>query len=325
MAVAVAVGMMPCPAGQLVQVNLADNAGPTIHGPAGGAGSVWNAWGPVPAPMRDSAGNPTPVSFSVAGNGPYGDWWCDLELLCGGLYQAGGGGFPLVISGLVRGRTYDLYLASSRGGSGEATVFHCANKTDGAPDQTADNRAADNGTTWVRGENYVVFHNVEPDESGSINITGQGLGDYAILNGFQLMETGVAASNYEAWAALPANALVPGVNDGPMDDPDFDGIVNLIEFALGGPPMVCSPEILPRMEKRPQGWVFAYDRNDLARAPATTQVVEFSGDLKTWTAVTVPAVSDGNATVTPDGTSDHVEVFIPDMGQRMFGRLKVTR
>ncbi len=324
-AVAVALGMAPCPAGQLVQVNLADNAGPTIHGPAGGAGSVWNAWSPLAAPLRDSAGNPTPVGFSLAGSGPCGDWWCDLELLCGGVYLNGGGQIPLVISGLVQGRTYDLYLVSARGTHGEATAFHCANRTDSAADQTADNRAAGNGTTWVRGENYVVFRNVEPDESGSINVTCQGLVDHAILNGFQLVETGVVASTFEAWAALPAHGLAPGVNDGPMDDPDFDGIVNIIEFGLGGEPMVRSPEILPRMEKSPEGWVFAYDRNDLSRPPATTQVVEYSPDLQAWSAVTVPAVSDNNAMITPDGTSDHVEVFIPDTGQRMFGRLKVSR
>ncbi len=52
-------------------------------------------------------------------------------------------------------------------------------------------------------------------------------------------------ATYQAWAADSAQGLTAGVNDGPLDDPDHDGIANLLEFVLGGAPLVSSQAILP--------------------------------------------------------------------------------
>jgi hypothetical protein len=49
-----------------------------------------------------------------------------------------------------------------------------------------------------------------------------------------------APSPFSVWAADPVQGLTAGVNDGPLDDPDFDGFPNLLEFALGGEPLVSS-------------------------------------------------------------------------------------
>ncbi|MCX6873046.1 MAG: DUF6288 domain-containing protein [Verrucomicrobia bacterium] len=38
---------------------------------------------------------------------------------------------------------------------------------------------------------------------------------------------------YATWAGDPAQGLTAGVNDGPMDDPDHDGMTNMQEFAFG--------------------------------------------------------------------------------------------
>ncbi len=308
-----------------LQVTLGDNARPTLHGPAGGANTTWNAWSPLTGSLHDSAGTDTAVNYTAAGAGPYGDWWCDLELLTGGVFAEVGGSLPFVISGLEANKTYDLYLASSWGRQGGNTSFASANKMDTASPQTADNRTARNGTTWVRGENYVLFQNVVPDDAGRISLTYSGVETYGILNGFQLVETGLAAVTFDAWTADPAQGLSVGVNDGPLDDPDRDGLNNLLEFALGGAPMTASQPLLPKLSQSGDAWRFEYDRSDLARPPDTTQVVEYSSDCLTWTPVVIPSISTGNVTITDGGSFDHVTVTIPDQGSGGFARLKVSR
>ena len=106
---------------------------------------------------------------------------------------------------------------------------------------------------------------------------------------------------------------------------DFDGIVNFLEFVLGGNPLVASSAILPTIGAPTGGtWSFEYDRSNLSAPPATTQVVEYTTNLGDWTEVPVPLTSAGTVTITPGSPSDHVSVAIPDLGEAGFARLKVT-
>jgi hypothetical protein len=325
MITAAVLGAGHCGEARTIQMTLGDHARPTLHGPAGGLGTIWNARGLLDGALKDSAGSDTGVDFMAAGAGPYGDWWCDLELLMAGVFDEGGGSLPLVITGLESYKTYDLYIASSWGGKESYTSFLSSNVSDTPSPQTADNRTFRNGTAWIRGVNFVLFKNMVPDGSGKISLTYGGIGTYGILNGFQIVETGLAAVTFETWAAHPAQRLTAGANDGLMDDPDHDGIVNLMEFALGGDPMTASHAVLPVMAGMGGEWVFEYDRNDLARPPASTQVVEYSADLVTWTPVIIPSISAGNVTITDGGSFDHVKVAIPAQGTGVFARLKVIR
>jgi hypothetical protein len=115
------------------------------------------------------------------------------------------------------------------------------------------------------------------------------------------------------------------VNDGVLDDPDRDGISNLLEFILGGAPMMTSRSILPTLRRSGSAWVFEYNRSDLSISPATTQSVEYGSDLVGWTAVGVPLVSGGTVVITPGTPTDHVAVTIPGAGAKIFMRLKVTK
>ena len=130
---------------------------------------------------------------------------------------------------------------------------------------------------------------------------------------------------FDAWAADPAQGLTAGVNNGPLDDPDRDGISNLLEFTLGGAPMVSTRTILPTLTRSGSNWVFEYDRSNLSLAPATTQVVEYGSDLVGWTPVPIPTTSAGSVTVTPGSPFDHVTVTIPSSGAKSFVRLKLTK
>ncbi len=304
-------------------MNLGDNVRPSLHGPAVAADATWNAWRTLESGLKDSAGTGTAVTFTAGGDGPYGDWWCDLELLAGGLCEEGGIPHPFVISGLNPLKTYDLYLASSWGKKGGNTSFATQNRTNTPSPQTADNRVAKNATTWVRGTNFVFFQDVEPDSSGRINVSYEGAGTYGILNGFQLVgEIEVPTVTFTSWAADPEHGLTTALNDGPLDDPDHDGVPNLLEFALGGAPMISSQWILPRLN--PGGsWVFEYERGDASRPPFTQQTVEYSSDLLTWVPIPIPVISGNGVTITDNGPTDHVRVTLPASGAVMFARLNV--
>ena len=135
----------------------------------------------------------------------------------------------------------------------------------------------------------------------------------------------VNPASYSSWASNSAQGLTPGVNDGLLDDPDRDGIFNLIEFTLSGAPMVSSQTILPTLAKSSGDWLFEYERSDLSLSPATSQVVEYGSDLIGWTQVTIPATSAGIVTITPGSPADRVKVTIPNQGNQLFVRLKVSQ
>ena len=127
---------------------------------------------------------------------------------------------------------------------------------------------------------------------------------------------------YSIWSS--AQGLTAGVNDAPLSDPDRDGIVNLLEFALTGAPTISAQTILPTLTTSGGNWIFEYNRSD-ASQPATTQTVEYGSDLIGWTQVPIPATSAGSVTITPGTPSDHVAVTIPIAGTKIFARLKVVQ
>lgn len=133
--------------------------------------------------------------------------------------------------------------------------------------------------------------------------------------------------NYQAWADNAAQGLAAGVDRAPMSDPDGDGISNLLEFVLGGVPMIASRAILPQLLHIGGAWLFEYDRSDLSLL-ATVQVVEYGSDLKGWSALNIPETSSGLVEII-DGSPalyDHVRVTIPNPGGgQIFARFKVTK
>ena len=135
----------------------------------------------------------------------------------------------------------------------------------------------------------------------------------------------VSTSPYADWAANPAQGLTAGVNDGPLADPDHDGITNLMEFVLGSAPMVSSQSKLPTLKAANGQWLFEYDRNRASLPPVTTQIVQYSSDMKNWNDVPVTANSFGAVTVAPGSTFDHVAVTIPSSNPQTFVRLKVAQ
>lgn len=125
---------------------------------------------------------------------------------------------------------------------------------------------------------------------------------------------------YDTWAS--AKGLTVGVNDGATQDPDGDGINNLLEFVLGGEPLSSSGAILPVVAKDGANYTFTFNVQVAAYADYDIYA-ETSPDLAIWNEA-VDDVGGVNIDVTPlNGTTDHVVVTVPSAGARTFVRLKV--
>jgi autotransporter-associated beta strand protein len=144
---------------------------------------------------------------------------------------------------------------------------------------------------------------------------------YGLTTSYPSSSTTLAA--FKTWASNPSQGLTQDTNNGPMDDPDRDGISNLLEFTLGGAPMTHSRAILPVLTKANSSWIFSYARSDLSLGN-TTQIVEYSNDLQQWTPITINATSGNGVSITAGSPSDTVSVTIPaTAGKPTFARLKV--
>ena len=128
----------------------------------------------------------------------------------------------------------------------------------------------------------------------------------------------IAPSGYAAWSLDPANGLTEGVNDGENDDPDNDGVSNLLEYVLGGIPAGAGssdPSILPVQTLTATDLELAFNRSTASLGDVSVHV-ETSTDLSIWTPG--PVITDTGA----------VTVQIPRAGElngKIFGRIKATK
>ena len=189
--------MLVAPSG-IIHVNIDTVIQPGLVGPAGGLGQRWNTFDETGGSfLLDSGGLMTTVGFTSTASSQ--DSWGSptLTMLTMGAYNSSATDpYDLVITNLPTGKNYDLYIASyypdEQGSSG---TFTTSNTTITVGAQTNDNHVVDgtggNSTTWVRGDNYVLFQSVEPDANNTITITLTGsTHNYdrrAMMNGFQLV------------------------------------------------------------------------------------------------------------------------------------------
>lgn len=132
--------------------------------------------------------------------------------------------------------------------------------------------------------------------------------------------TGEPDSNpYMAWIdSFTPNALLPDeASKLPGADPDSDGITNLMEFVLGGSPVVSSQSILPTLATVGADLVLSYTRSDESES-VTTQFGQWSTDLMNWNDVT-PVLGNENGAL-----PDDMSVTVPksnEVNGRLFLRL----
>ena len=137
--------------------------------------------------------------------------------------------------------------------------------------------------------------------------------------------SGPPADAYAAWATTKGLA---GAAAGFDADPDNDGLVNGIEFVLGGEPNPAHPDwvssdLLPTAAQDEDFLIFTYTRTKASAY--LNPVVEFDADLiAPWT--TAVAGANANIQVTDNGTTHTVAVSIPKLGAaKLFVRLRVVQ
>ena len=105
----------------------------------------------------------------------------------------------------------------------------------------------------------------------------------------------------------------------PSADPDGDGITNLMEFAIGGSPVVSSQSILPTLATVGSDLVLSYTRSDDSES-VTTQIGQWSTDLTNWNDVTPTLVNENGA------SADDMTITVPKshaVNGKLFLRLNV--
>jgi hypothetical protein len=153
---------------------------------------------------------------------------------------------------------------------------------------------------------------VDDSLGGGVDFTSSGMG------GFKLAYTIKLPGAYDDWAS--DNGLTPGVNDGLLDDVEpggGDGLNNLLEYALGGDPLVDDAASI-KPQTTIDGSVMNYVYKRLKPAdPALTYTVLDGTDLTTTglvntnIAVGVSDPIDGYETVTNQvSTSTEAQQFM---------------
>ena len=160
--------------------------------------------------------------------------------------------------------------------------------------------------TLVDGANTWTF----TEATGTLTLSVAGPAGYASwINGF-----GLAAGDKDA-----------------LDDPDFDGTTNLMEYVLGGNPAVTGGFTRPTAAKSGSNLLVTFNRADLAQAAGDAAIkLEYGNNLTGWTAVTVPATSGTvgavTFTITDGSPTDTVVASIPaGVDTRFFGRVKAEK
>ena len=163
-----------------------------LVGPAGGLGKTWNQPLALSASgLEDADGLVTGVAFVNTCDG-IDPWSGSRSILIGGA-RSFGWSTPrsLVISGLAPGGKYNLSIPSFYNNeNGSTGIFTTDHVTSNGQMQNNDNGGGGgNSATWVQGENYVLFEDVEPDRFNKITIEAVGVGgNRAVWSGFQLVE-----------------------------------------------------------------------------------------------------------------------------------------
>lgn len=191
-----------------------------------------------------------------------------------------------------------------------------------------------NGNSWtlvdVASKTYNVATFALPGftEASNVWTKVEGNNTWSFSEGTGVLSLSVSTGGgYGAW--IGGFGLAAGDQER-TDDPDHDGLDNLLEYALGGDPSSANTGITPTGSKSGSNFVFSFSRSDLAAANGdATLELQYGNNVSGWTTVAIPAASGtvgGVGFVVTNGSpTDAVIATIPTAGAvKFFARLKVT-
>jgi hypothetical protein len=132
------------------------------------------------------------------------------------------------------------------------------------------------------------------------------------IDSFEFLQQYAESTRYQLWVAAQ------GVNGGPEDDDDGDGIVNVIEFMLSLNPKASST--LPRPAVAANGLTWTLPKNANAVADGLVYQVQTGGSLSAW--LNAGASGSGSTVVTDNSTT--LVVRLNSGANRRFMRLNVA-
>ncbi len=152
-------------------------------------------------------------------------------------------------------------------------------------------------------------------------------GGVVSISGNSLILT-VSNSAYGTWASSKS---LTGANNGSTQDPDFDGIPNILEFVLDGNPLASDTGKLPKPSQDATNFYFDFDRRDDSVAEVTL-ALEYGTALAVWPS-SVAIQSNNNLITGPPvtitnngGGTHHLKVSVAKSGNtKLFGRLKAVK
>lgn len=160
-----------------------------------------------------------------------------------------------------------------------------------------------------------------------LNLNGIPNGSLAVV-GNSLVLTISPNSAYRIWALAQG---LTDLNDGPDEDPDKDGIPNVLEFVLSGAPLASDPSKLPTASTTGTDFIFTFQRTDESETE-----VDLSFEHGTtlapgaWTPIVIGengAPSGPGVAIEENGAApDTITVTVPRGAQvKLFGRLKAEK
>jgi autotransporter-associated beta strand protein len=195
----------------------------------------------------------------------------------------------------------------------------------------------------VIGENGKLNLNFSgTDRVGSLTINGvakadgvySATTDPGFITGSGSIRVGVDPSaGYNSWTS--SYPFTAGVNDGPDQDADGDGISNLLEYVLGGVPVgagASNTSILPILSVNATNLVLTFRRSDVSEADVTLKA-QWSSNMSTWNDFATIGAGDALPAVdvtedSPSAALDTVVVTVPRStapAGKLFVRLQAVK